>query len=77
MDRLLGELEVSANEMLSPGVSPSSEVPLQNTKKRKNAAKEPENGTKKREKNAAKELVCPLKFWSYGLKMQSKPESLQ
>ena len=33
MDRLLGELEVSANEMLSPGASPSSEVPLQNTKK--------------------------------------------
>ena len=39
--------------------------------------KKPENSKKKREKNAAKELVCPLKFWSYGPKMQSKPESLQ
>ena len=76
MDRLLGELEASADGMLSPGVSlPPSEVPLQNIKKQKNAAKEPENGKKKR---AAKELVrMSFKFWSDGLKMQSKPESLQ
>ena len=79
MDRLLGELEASADGMLSPGVSlPPSEVPLQNIKKQKNAAKEPENGKKKREKNAVKELVrMSFKFWSDGLKMQSKPESLQ
>lgn len=76
MDRLLGELEVSADEVPSPGVPlPSPEVPLQNTKKRKNT-KEPENGKTKRKKNTARELVCPLKFWTDGLKIQSKPESL-